>query len=119
VTLCCTPLFPEDVDLGDRARDTLIEHLFSATGEPPFIWRDLVLTSNLPPAIAPTLSSNGEFGWNSADSPLGSYSWQVTVSNVTGSAMASLTVRLVPDPGAVPLLSLAAIGVIVLIHRCR
>jgi hypothetical protein len=97
VALCCTSLIPQDTILGDQTRGTSIEHVFISTGDPPLTWSNLTLTSSRTPWIAPTLSQNGQFSWNSTGSLLGSYSWNATVTNLTGSAVASLTVRLVPE----------------------
>jgi hypothetical protein len=119
ILLCCTPLIPRDANLGDRARGALIDHFFATTGDPPFTWSNLTLTSSLTPEIAPTLSESGQFRWNSAGSALGNYSFQATVTNATGSAIGSLTVRLVPEPAtmSVPVLTLA--GMLVSFWRSR
>jgi hypothetical protein len=109
VTLCCAPLIPLDANLGDRGRGIRIEHQFMATGESPITWSNLTLTSTLGPTIAPTLSDNGQFSWNSIGSPLGSYRWDATVTNTNGSAIASLIVRLIPEPSSATLFGLAMI----------
>jgi hypothetical protein len=117
VVLCCTPLIPRDANLGDHARGAHIEHIFTATGEPPMAWSNLILTSTLAPASAPSLSATGRFSWNSAGSAPGTYNWDATVSNSTGRAMASLTVRLVPESNSLNLAALAIVGLFTLWHR--
>ena len=51
----------------------------------------------------PTLTSSGEFQWNSAGSPLGLYNFDVTATNAVGSDVGQLSLNLVaPPPPVLP-----------------
>ena len=96
-----------DVELGDRHQGSLITMHFTATqGTPPITWDNLVVTgpNGASPANAPTLTSTGQFSWQTtANDALGAWQFDVTAANAGGSDTARLTLNLVAPiaPGVV------------------
>jgi hypothetical protein len=87
-----------DVILGDRQRGELITHQFATSeGTPPITWHDIMYTTAPFPTNLPTLSSTGEFAWQTAtNEAVGTYVFDVIATNAAGSDVARLTVNLVP-----------------------
>jgi hypothetical protein len=101
--LLANPPIAVDENLGDRPRGSTIDYMFHVNfGDRPFTWDNLVVTAPGPPAIAPVLNSNGTFTWDTANSPLGLYTFDATVSNPHGIDIASLTLNLVQNCDLTP-----------------
>jgi len=102
-----------DLDLGERIQGAIISHIFTTSeGTPPISWGDLEIVGPAP-ANAPTLTSDGNFSWNSHGSPFGAYTFNATATNDFGSDTGSLTVELViPEPATMTLFGLAMIGLV-------
>jgi PEP-CTERM motif len=108
-----SPLIPIDVDLGDRAQGSVIDHQFAVSSSAGDVaWSNLLASGPAAPAIAPVLNADGSFSWNSANSVRGLYKFDATVSDFLGSAVAHLTVNLVPEPATMSLIGLAMIGLV-------
>ncbi|HEY3391532.1 MAG TPA: hypothetical protein VGK58_02405 [Lacipirellulaceae bacterium] len=110
VFLCCieSPLIPVDVDLGDRPRGSIIDHTFTVSSSAGDVeWSNLVVNGPAVPAIAPMLAADGSFTWNTANSPLGLYTFDTTVTDQFGSEVGHLMVNLIPEPSTLPLVALA------------
>jgi hypothetical protein len=104
-TLCCfpTPVVVVDVDLGAKRAGLSISHTFSTSPPVAPIWGDLVVTTpgGSPPINAPTLTTSGQFTWQSdLSDTLGAYTFEVKASNLSGSDVGRLTVILVPESSA-------------------
>ena len=96
------PLIPVDANLGDRPRGSVIDHRFTVSRSAGDVtWSNLVVNGPGTPAIAPSLSADGRFLWNSADSLLGTWTFDTTVTDLFGFAVGQLTVNLVvPEPAS-------------------
>jgi hypothetical protein len=91
-----------DRDLGNRPQGSLIKHSFSTLlGDPPITWSNRKISGPSIPAISPVLTSDGMFSWNTVDSPLGLYNFDVTATNQVGSSSGRLSVNLVHEPASV------------------
>jgi hypothetical protein len=104
-------IIASDTDLGD-VTSAIINHVFTATdGTEPYFWSDLTSTVGSP-AFAATLSADGSFEWNTADSARpGIYSFEATVTDSSSPSMTdvgTLTLNLqgpngtsnVPEPAS-------------------
>jgi hypothetical protein len=118
---CCieAPLIPVDANLGDRPRGSIVDHTFTVSSSAGSVtWSNLVVNGPGTPTSAPSLSADGRFLWNSANSPLGTWNFDARVTDQFGSAVGHLTVNLVvPEPGAALLAGLAAIACVALSRR--
>jgi hypothetical protein len=94
------PLIPVDANLGDRPRGSIIDHTFTVSSSAGDVaWSNLVVNGPGTPAIAPSLSADGRFTWNSTNSPVGTWVFDATVRDQFGLAIGHLTVNLiVPEP---------------------
>jgi hypothetical protein len=108
-----------DANLGNRAQGAQIEHQFSiSAGIPPIFWSNLTpIAGNPLPKIAPSLTASGQFSWNTAGSPLGTYRWDVTATNPASSDTGQLTVTLIPEPATVSLFGAAIVAFQSFCHR--
>lgn len=103
-----------------------LTHFFTAndteTPGGPFTWDQLTFVGYTPnyggmgsgPVNAPTLSSSGQFDWNSVGSPRGDYVWQVRVADpggLTDTGTITVHVTEVPEPSVLTLCCLALLGV--------
>jgi hypothetical protein len=93
---------PFALDANFSTFDLIFEHLFTAVDEQPegLTWSNLTLISDTIPGIAPTLSSEGQFTWQTTGSAFGNtYSWEATVTDIFGMTdVARLSIRLLPEP---------------------
>jgi hypothetical protein len=88
-----------DRNLGDRPQGSYVQHRFTTLiGDRPVTWGNLSVGGPGAPAIAPTLTSDGMFSWNSATSPPGLYNFDVTATNQWGTDVGRLAVNLLPVP---------------------
>jgi hypothetical protein len=99
------------------------KHQFVASpGQPPITWSNLTPVVGSPtPNFLPTLSTTGQFNWNTAGSPLGIYAWDVTATNAAGSDTGRLAITLfdTPEPSAFTLIGVAAPFMVGLFRRQR
>jgi hypothetical protein len=98
------PLGPSvhDAILGDRPQGSMISHSFTTDGgDLPITWSDLLVSGPGVPAIAPTLTADGMFNWDTVGSPLGMYNFDVTAINAVGNDVGRLSVNLVRYPPVV------------------
>jgi hypothetical protein len=102
VSLGDAPVAPPlvvDSDLGDNVGGGILNHSFTtSSGDSPFMWGNLTASGPSVPAIAPTLSADGIFSWNTVGSPFGLYHFEVTTANAGGSDVGRLSINLTSPP---------------------
>jgi hypothetical protein len=119
-----TPAMITDASLalGNRIQGAQISSQLAATGDPAPAWNTTLvpIAGNPTPATPPSLNAAGLFTWNSAGSPYGSYAWDVTASNASGSDTGRLSINIiVPEPATISLVGLTALGLVGLFRRRR
>jgi hypothetical protein len=91
----------------------LFMHTFqTVAGDPPITWSNLTSVGSGTPAIAPQLSSDGQFTWDSTGSEREFFHFRVTATNSVGSDNGDLIVDLreavdVPEPSTMTPLAIA------------
>ena len=115
------PLIPVDVDLGNQPRGSLIDHTFTVSASAGDVtWSDLVVKGPGTPAIAPSISADGRFTWDSTNSPLGTWTFDATVRDQFGPAVGHLSINLVvPEPTSSVLAFLAIAVCGIPVRRCK
>jgi hypothetical protein len=111
-----------DAAIGDRIQGNQVSHQFTTSaGSPAPTWGSLTpVAGNPTPATPPTLTAGGLFTWDSRQSPYGSYAWDVTATNATGSDVGRLSITLiVPEPATISLVGLMLVGLVSLGARKR
>jgi hypothetical protein len=119
---CCfeSPLIAVDVDLGNVPRGTFINHQFTVSSSAGDVtWSNLVTHAPGVPALPPTLNPNGFFTWSSTGSPLGTYTFDATVTDLFGPAVGHLTLRLVPEPCSLAIVGWAIVAQVIVSTRAR
>jgi hypothetical protein len=110
------------VNLGEVEQSTTIMAQLTASNTPT--WSNLTSTTGSP-AIAATLTPQGQFSWNPAGSargPKGSgtvaYSWTATATNADGmDTRVAISLSLIPEPATMSLFGLAMVGMLGLVRR--
>jgi hypothetical protein len=100
---------------------TIVRQLTASNG--PNTWSALTPTTGTP-ALAATLSAQGEFSWNPAGSRRGpkgngvAYSWTATATNAAGADTdVAISLTLIPEPATVSLFGLAMVALVGLFRR--
>jgi hypothetical protein len=111
-------LNPVDSMLGSGQPGSAVHHQFIVNASVGAVtWSNLIVDGPGLPAIAPILTDDGTFTWDSRNSAAGTWTFQATATDLVGSAIARLTISLVPEPATMTHFSLAIVGLLGLARR--
>jgi hypothetical protein len=110
------PIVVDGLRFGDPG--DMVTHMFqTSAGTPPITWSNLTSLGPGNPVIAPQLTDDGKFTWDSTGSAQETFVFRVTATNSAGNDIGHLIIELgelaVPEPATLAPLAMALLALFV------